>query len=131
MLTKLHTNPSKFFWGRPKKKLEGFVWIFPSITGRRSQRQFAPKCSFWQVGLLQIVLSEYPDKSNNFRNFIFMTSSLKYSITRGYKCVDSSFNQKKKVSVRFLFSIPLLSKLSGDTNICNQWKKCNLRILQF
>ena len=33
-------------------------------------------------------------------------------ITRGYKCVDSSFNQKKKVSVRFLFSIPLLSKLS-------------------
>ena len=32
-------------------------------------------------------------------------------ITRGYKCVDSSFNQKKKVSVSFLFSIPLLSKL--------------------
>ena len=29
---------------------------------------------FWQVGLLEIVLSEYPDKSHNFRNFIFMTS---------------------------------------------------------
>ena len=29
---------------------------------------------FWQVGLLDIVLSEYPDKSHNFRNFIFMTS---------------------------------------------------------
>ena len=26
------------------------------------------------VGLLEIVLSEYPDKSHNFRNFIFMTS---------------------------------------------------------
>ena len=29
---------------------------------------------FWQVGLLDIFLSEYPDKSHNFRNFIFMTS---------------------------------------------------------
>ena len=45
--------------------------------------------------------------------------------------MDWSFNQKKKVSVRFLFSIPLLSKLSWDTNIYNQWKKCNLRILHF
>ena len=61
MLTKFHTNPSKFFLGRPKKKLEGFVWSFLSITGLRSQRQ-------------------YPDKSHNLRNFIFMTSSLQYSI---------------------------------------------------
>ena len=60
-----------FFWGRSKKNLEGFVWSFLSITGLRSQRQFAPKCSF-----LDIVLSEYPDKSHNFRNFIFITSSL-------------------------------------------------------
>ena len=30
---------------------------------------------FWQVGLQDIVLSEYPDKSHKyFRNFIFMTS---------------------------------------------------------
>ena len=29
---------------------------------------------FWEVGLLGIVLSEYFDKSHNFRNFIFMTS---------------------------------------------------------
>ena len=29
---------------------------------------------FWQVGLVDIVLSEYLDKSHNFRNFIFMTS---------------------------------------------------------
>ena len=53
------TNPSKFFRGRPQKNLEGFV--------RRN-------AYFWQVGLLDIVLSEYPDKSYNVRNFIFMTS---------------------------------------------------------
>ena len=35
-----------FFWVDPKKNLEGFVWSFLSITGLRSQRQFAPKCSF-------------------------------------------------------------------------------------
>ena len=29
---------------------------------------------FWQVGLLDIDLSEYLDKSHNFWNFIFMTS---------------------------------------------------------
>ena len=34
------------------------------------------KAHFWQVGLLDIVLSEYPDKSHNSRNFIFMMSSL-------------------------------------------------------
>ena len=33
-----------------------------------------PNAHFWQVGLLDIVLSEYPDKTHNFRNFIFMTS---------------------------------------------------------
>ena len=26
-------TPSKFFLGRPPKKLEGFVWSFLSITG--------------------------------------------------------------------------------------------------
>ena len=36
-----------FFWVDPKKKkLEGFVRSFLSITGLRSERQFAPKCSF-------------------------------------------------------------------------------------
>ena len=42
----------KFFWGRPPKNLEGFVWSFLSITGLRSQRQFAPKCSFLASGPL-------------------------------------------------------------------------------
>ena len=27
--------------------------------------------SFWQVGLLDVVLSEYPDKSHNFANLIY------------------------------------------------------------
>ena len=38
---------------------------------------------FWQVGLLDIVLSEYPDKSHNFRNFIFMTSHFSTLLIRG------------------------------------------------
>ena len=32
------------FLGSTPKYLEGFVWSFLSITGLRSQRQFAPKC---------------------------------------------------------------------------------------
>ena len=34
----------------------------------------------WQIGLLDVVLLEYPDKSHNFTNLIFMTSSLLNSI---------------------------------------------------
>ena len=30
-------------WVDQKKNFEGFVWSFLSITGLRSQRQFAPK----------------------------------------------------------------------------------------
>ena len=37
---------TEIFLGSTQKKLEGFVWSFLSITGLRSQRQFAPKCSF-------------------------------------------------------------------------------------
>ena len=33
-----------------------------------------PEMLIWQVGLLDIVLSEYPDKSDDFRNLIFKTS---------------------------------------------------------
>ena len=32
--------------------------------------------SFWQVGLSELVLSKYSNKSHNFKNLIFMTSSL-------------------------------------------------------
>ena len=34
---------------------------------------------FWQVGLLEVILSEYLDKSHNFTNLIFMISSLQDS----------------------------------------------------
>ena len=37
--------------------------------------------NFWQVGVLDIVLSEYLDKSYKFPNFIFMTSSPENSIS--------------------------------------------------
>ena len=36
--------------------------------------------NFWRVGVLDVFLSEYLNKSHNFINFIFMTSSLRYSI---------------------------------------------------
>ena len=39
ILRKLHTNPSNFVLRRLKKKLEGFVWSFLSITELRSQRK--------------------------------------------------------------------------------------------
>ena len=39
---------------------------------------------FWQVGLWDIVLSEYPEKSHNFRNFIFMTSHFSTLFCRIY-----------------------------------------------
>ena len=52
-----------FITSKRKPNLEGFVCSFLSITGLGSLSQFAPKCSFWQVSLLDIVLSEYPDKS--------------------------------------------------------------------
>ena len=67
-------------FGSTQKQLEGFVWSFLSITGKLFRDNLPRNAHFWQVGLLDIVLSEYPDKSHNFRNFIFMTSSLKYSI---------------------------------------------------
>ena len=68
--------------GRPKTNLGGFVWSYQSINGLISQRQFTPKCSFLaRVGLLDFVLSEYPGKFHSFRNLIFMTSSLKYSLS--------------------------------------------------
>ena len=53
--------------------LAQFVWSHQNITGLISQRQFTPQ---WQVGLLDVFLSEYPDKSHNFTNLIFMTSHL-------------------------------------------------------
>ena len=35
---------------------------------------------FWRVSVLDVVLSEYPNKSHNFTNFIFYDVTLRYSI---------------------------------------------------
>ena len=61
---------------RPKPNLEGFVWSHKSITGVISQRQFPHNANFWQVGVLDVVLSEYLDKSHNFTNLIFCDVTL-------------------------------------------------------
>ena len=69
-------NVQDFLGVNPKKNVEGFVCSYQSITELTSQRN----AHFWQVGLLDIVLSEYPDKSHDFRNLILITSSLFYSV---------------------------------------------------
>ena len=64
-----------FFGSTPQKII--MVCMEFSEYKLSSQRQFATlNAHFLKEGLLDIVLSEYPDKSHNFRNFIFMTSSL-------------------------------------------------------
>ena len=87
MLTKLHTNPSKFFWGRPKKKLEGFEWSFLSITGLRSQRQFADRSLNFYVMYPSFLFSQpLMSRVNNFANFERLFSSLRIydvSVSKG------------------------------------------------
>ena len=46
---------------------------------------------FWQEGLLDIVLSEYPDKYHNFRNFIFMTSHFS-TLYQSFMCKRDEIN---------------------------------------
>ena len=53
-----------------------FSWVAPSITGYNLRENLPQSAHFWQVGLFDIVPSEYPDKSHDFRNFIFMMSHL-------------------------------------------------------
>ena len=48
------------------KNLEGFVWSFLSITGWHLRDNLPRNAHFWQVGLLDIIISEYPDKSHDF-----------------------------------------------------------------
>ena len=47
------------------------------------------KAHFWQVDLLEVVLSEYLDKSHNFTNLIFMILSLQDSVGPG--CLNPTF----------------------------------------
>ena len=41
--------------------------------------------NFWRVGALDVVLSEYLNKSRNFTNFIFYNVTLRYSIAKIFK----------------------------------------------
>ena len=61
----------------PKSNLEEFVWRYQSITGLITQRQFAAyNAGFWYVGLLDVVLLEYLEKSDNFTNLILYDVTL-------------------------------------------------------
>ena len=81
-------KPFENFLGRPKKIQKGLY-----RAGLRSQREFAPHAHFWQEGLLVIFLSEYPDKSHDFINFIFMTSlfsTLYWALKSPFRALISS-----------------------------------------
>ena len=58
-----------FFWST-LQKIRRVCMEFSEYNRLTSQRQFAPKCSFLVSRPLGHVLSEHPDKSHNFRNFI-------------------------------------------------------------
>ena len=81
-----YTWKTPYFWGSTQKSLEARVCMEFSKHNWATYnlRDNLPRnAHFWQVGLLDIVLSEYPDKSNDVRNFIFMTSH--FSTLLGYK----------------------------------------------
>ena len=63
----IRLNLTQFITLGIESNLEGFVLVHWSLLPRNA--------SFWQVSPLDIVLSEYPDKSHYFTNLIFMTSS--------------------------------------------------------
>ena len=48
--------------------------------------------NFWRVGVLDVVLSEYLNKSHNFTNFIFYDVTLRYSIAQLYFNANSAKN---------------------------------------
>ena len=57
-----------------------------------SLRQSVPNCLFLasRVGVLDVVVSEYLNKSHNFTNFIFYDVTLRYSIGGNRREADSS-----------------------------------------
>ena len=78
MLRKLHKTLLNFFFSSTQNKIRRVCMEFSEYNLLTSQRQFSPKCLFLVNRPLRTLffLIEYPDKSHNFRNFIFMTSSL-------------------------------------------------------
>ena len=68
-------NLTQFATLGTESNLKGFVWSHRNITELISQRQFAPKCQSLasrplRCCSLDVVLSEYLDKSHNFTNFL-------------------------------------------------------------
>ena len=65
-----------YVYGSQSHELSKFrrICTESSQHGLIPQRQFAQNASFLQVGLLDVVFSEYPDKSHNFTNLFVMTS---------------------------------------------------------
>ena len=74
----IHLNLTQFITLRTESNLEGFVQSHQSKTGLGDNLPY--NASFQQVGLSDVVLSKYPNKSHNFKNVVFMTSSLQNSI---------------------------------------------------
>ena len=74
MLWRFSRNPSKFGLVhkiRNQVRLSTIPDNLPQIA------------NFWRVGVLDVVLSEYLNKSHNFTNFIFYDVTLRYSIACG------------------------------------------------
>ena len=62
--------------------------------------------NFWQVDFLDVVLSEYADKSHNFRNLIFMTSHLTDSMEKYDPCTYHSVEVLATTNLHFF--VPFL-----------------------
>ena len=79
--------------------------------------------NFWRVGVLDVVLSEYLNKSHNFTNFIFYDVTPRYSISlmdRALRPVIAKarvrFQVKSKFFFRFFFNrlLRLFIRLRGS-----------------
>ena len=94
-------TPYKPFWfffestqkkfGRVCMEFSKHNWATISETISRPQ-----DAHFWQVGLMDIVLSEYSDKSHNFRNFIFVTSHFSTVLVRLQRVQHAHDEQRPK-----------------------------------
>ena len=77
------------FLGVDPKKFRRVCIEFSKHNWARISETICPQMLiFLQVGLLHIVLSEYPDKSHDFKNFIFTTSHL----SALYRCLQAENN---------------------------------------
>ena len=97
-------NFTQFITLGTESNLEGFVWSHRRKIGLVSPSQFAPQCQFLASRPFRcFFFSKYPNKSHDFKNLIFMTSSLQNSIQHYFPTVtpDSSIwigcDQRKSI----------------------------------